>query len=83
MRGPYRHVRNPMLSAANVILAAEALLFGSWCVASWMAAFVVLNPVYFTRREEPPLEERFGEGYRLYKANVPRWIPGWRSWEGI
>ena len=81
VRGPYRHVRNPMLSAVNVMLAAEALLLGSWYIAGWMAVFVVLNTVYFIRREEPALERRFGESYRLYKANVPRWIPRWRPWD--
>ncbi len=32
--------------------------------------------------EEPGLEERFGEDYRRYKANVPRWIPRLTPWEG-
>ena len=82
VRGPYRHVRNPMLSAVNVILAAESLLFGSWYVALWLAAFVLLNTTYFVRSEEPVLEKRFGKSYREYKANVPRWIPRWRPWEG-
>ena len=30
--------------------------------------------------EEKGLEERFGEPYRLYKANVSRWIPRPRPW---
>ena len=81
VRGPYRHVRNPMLSAVNLMLVAEALLFGSWYVAGWMAAFVVLNTAYFVRIEEPALEQRFGESYRLYRANVPRWFPRRRPWD--
>ena len=81
VRGPYRHVRNPMLAAVNVILAAEALLFGSWYVAGWMAVFFLLNTAYFIRSEEPALEKRFGESYRLYKANVPRWVPRRRPWD--
>ena len=82
VRGPYRHVRNPMLSSVNVMLAAESLLFGSWYLAGWMAVFVLLNTTYFIRSEEPVLERRFGESYRRYKANVPRWIPKWRPWDG-
>jgi protein-S-isoprenylcysteine O-methyltransferase Ste14 len=31
--------------------------------------------------EEPGLEKRFGDDYRRYKANVPRWIPRLRPWE--
>jgi hypothetical protein len=26
--------------------------------------------------EEPGLEARFGESYRVYKQQVPRWLPG-------
>ena len=47
LRGPYRHVRNPMLSSVNVMLAAESLLFGSWDLAAWLAVFIVLNTAYF------------------------------------
>ena len=81
LRGPYRHVRNPMLSSVNVMLAAESLLFGSWYLAAWLAVFILLNTTYFWRIEEPALEHRFGESYRRYKANVPRWIPRWRKWD--
>ena len=82
VRGPYRHVRNPMLSSVNVMLAGESLLLGSWYIAAWMAVFILLNTTYFVRSEEPALERRFGESYRLYKANVPRWMPRWRGWDG-
>ena len=81
VRGPYRHVRNPMLSSVNVMLAAESLLLGSWYLAGWMAVFILLNTTYFIRSEEPALERRFGESYRRYQANVPRWIPRWRPWD--
>ena len=72
-----------MLSAVNVVLAAESLLFGSWYILGWMLVFFALNMTYFIRSEEPALERRFGESYRLYKANVPRWIPRWRGWGGL
>ena len=81
IRGPYRYVRNPMISSVLVMLAAESLLLGSWYVGGWMLVFYVVNAIYFTRVEEPALEARFGEGYRLYKANVPRWVPRWWPWD--
>ena len=82
VRGPYRHVRNPMLTSVNVMLGAESLLFGSWYLAGWMLVFFLLNTVFFIFFEEPGLERRFGEDYRCYKANVPRWIPRRRPWDG-
>lgn len=80
--GPYRHVRNPMNSGMVLMLGAEALLFGSWHLVGWMCVFFVVCAIYFPFYEEPALERRFGEPYRLYRANVPRWIPRIRPWRG-
>lgn len=73
--GPYRYMRNPMLTGAALILVAEALLLQSTPVLLWMIAFVVLHTIYFATWEEPQLENRFGDAYRDYKRHVPRWIP--------
>ena len=80
--GPYRHVRNPMNSGMVLILGAEALLFGSWHLAGWTGVFFLACAIYFPFHEEPGLERRFGDAYRLYRENVPRWIPRIRPWEG-
>jgi protein-S-isoprenylcysteine O-methyltransferase Ste14 len=73
--GPYRHVRNPMISGVLLILAAEALLLRSWALAAWWAVFLVGNVLYIPLVEEPGLVNRFGDDYRAYKARVPRWLP--------
>ena len=78
--GPYRHVRNPMIAGVLLMLTAESLFFGSWPLFGWVAVFFLLNTAYFSRFEEPGLERRFGEDYRHYRSNVPRWIPRWRPW---
>jgi protein-S-isoprenylcysteine O-methyltransferase Ste14 len=73
--GPYRFVRNPMISAVALLLIGQALFFGSRLVGGWAALFLLINHVYFIVSEEPGLEQRFGENYRRYKASVPRWFP--------
>ena len=73
--GPYRLVRNPMITAVLAVLAGEALLFGSWAIAIWAAVFFIVNWAWFVGVEEPGLEERFGDEYRAYKRDVPRWLP--------
>ena len=78
--GPYRHVRNPMISAVLAILVGEAALLGSVGIAIWALAFVVVNHIYFLAVEEPGLERRFGGDYRDYKRAVPRWIPRGGGW---
>jgi protein-S-isoprenylcysteine O-methyltransferase Ste14 len=73
--GPYRYMRNPMISGVAAILIGEAMWWGSWVLGAWALLFLVINHVYFIYSEEPGLEKRFGEGYRAYKAKVPRWLP--------
>ncbi len=81
VRGPYRHLRNPMISGVLALLLAEAVVFRSWPLAAWMALFLLANAVYFRLSEEKGLERRFGQDYRLYKAQVPRWLPRLRPWD--
>ena len=80
--GPYRYVRNPMISGVLGMIAGEALFAGSRPVAWWAATFFVFNHVYFMASEEPGLEARFGQDYRDYKAAVPRWVPRLTPWRG-
>ncbi len=79
--GPYRHVRNPMISGVLAVLLGEAALFGSMHVLVWFGAVFALNAVYFPLVEEPGLRTRFGDDYEAYRANVPRWLPRLRPWE--
>jgi protein-S-isoprenylcysteine O-methyltransferase Ste14 len=78
--GPYRHVRNPMISAVATMLAGEALFFLSARIALWLLLFVAINHGYFLLLEEPGLVARFGEEYERYRAAVPRWLPRRRGW---
>jgi protein-S-isoprenylcysteine O-methyltransferase Ste14 len=80
--GPYQYVRNPMISGVLSIIAAEALYLGSLSLGAWLLAFFLINQIYFLIYEEPNLESRFGEEYRVYKANVPRWVPRVTRWIG-
>ena len=80
VEGPYRYVRNPMITAVAVLLAGEALALGSVWILAWAAIFLTINFTYFLRFEEPGLERRFGNPYRTYKRNVPRWIPRLDPW---
>jgi protein-S-isoprenylcysteine O-methyltransferase Ste14 len=79
--GPYRHVRNPMISGVLSVLLGEAALFASLPLLFWFAAVFAVNAVYFPLVEEPGLRRRFGDEYDGYKANVPRWLPRLRPWE--
>jgi len=80
VRGPYRHVRNPMISGVLSILLGEAMLFGSVPLLVWFLVFFALNALTMPLIEEPLLESRFSSDYVTYKRNVPRWIPRLKPW---
>jgi protein-S-isoprenylcysteine O-methyltransferase Ste14 len=78
--GPYRFVRNPMISGVLLVIVSEALVLRSLPHAQWGFAFLLINMVYIPLVEEPLLETRFGDEYRAYKHNVPRLLPRLTPW---
>jgi protein-S-isoprenylcysteine O-methyltransferase Ste14 len=78
--GPYRHVRNPMITGVFTVLSGETLVLGATGMAIWTAAFAAVNAIYMPLVEEPGLVRRFGEDYVSYRRNVPRWVPMRRPW---
>ena len=73
--GPYRYVRNPMISGVFFILVGEMIFFHSASIGYLAGIFFVINTAYFIAVEEPSLEQRFGNDYVEYKKHVRRWIP--------
>lgn len=80
VRGPYRFVRNPMISGVVFILVAEAMLLASRPHALWALTFLGVNLAYIPLLEEPMLRDRFGASYREYCRHVPRIFPRIRPW---
>jgi protein-S-isoprenylcysteine O-methyltransferase Ste14 len=78
--GPYRFVRNPMLTGVFL------LLFGIGFGINSAALVVVFTPLYvlvnvweLKKIEEPELLKRLGDEYVEYRRQTPMFIPGWRS----
>ena len=79
--GMYRHVRNPMYVALEVMILGQALVFGQRRLLGY-AAIAAIPPVLFVRiYEEPKLAASFGEEYEQYCRYVPRWLPRMRPWQ--
>ena len=81
VRGPYRYVRNPMISGVVFVLFGEALVLGSAAHCWWAAAVLAINAVYIPLLEEPGLAARFPGSYAEYRRNVPRLLPRLRPWD--
>jgi protein-S-isoprenylcysteine O-methyltransferase Ste14 len=80
VNGPYRYVRNPMISGVLFVLFGEALVLLSTAHLSWAVTFFVLNGIYIPLLEEPQLRHRFGVAYDEYCRHVPRLVPRLRPW---
>jgi protein-S-isoprenylcysteine O-methyltransferase Ste14 len=81
--GFYRYVRNPMYVGVVSVILGQALLLGDvrllWYGATVWLGFHLFVLVY----EEPTLRAQFGEDYKTFCANVPRWIPRLTSWRKL
>lgn len=79
--GLYRYVRNPMYVAVLLLIFGQGLMFGDvrllqYGIVVWLAFFVFVL-IY----EEPALRAEFGDEYKEFCVNVPRWIPRLKPWK--
>ena len=74
LSGPYRLTRNPMYLGLLCVYIGAALWFGlAWALI--LAPLVVLAVQRLAiAREERYLDQKFGDTYRQYRAQVRRWI---------
>jgi protein-S-isoprenylcysteine O-methyltransferase Ste14 len=80
LHGPYRYVRNPMISGVVFVLFSEALILMSRPHLTWALTFLAANFIYIPLLEEPQLKRRFRDDYVEYCRHVPRLIPRLRPW---
>ena len=71
--GIYERLRNPMYVGGLLMLAGIGIAIG----ADWLLVLVILSALLLhygvVLREERYLEAKFGNGYRRFKARVPRY----------
>ncbi len=81
--GPYAHVRNPMMMCAVPIFFGSALWAGSIALYAGFVVFCIFLALFIPGYEEKDMERRFGEEYREYCRNVPRWIPRLHAYKTV
>jgi protein-S-isoprenylcysteine O-methyltransferase Ste14 len=80
VHGIYRYTRNPMVLGVLFTVLGECILTLSIPLFLLFLFLFIGNHILFVKGEEPELIERFGEEYKLYMENVPRWIPRSTPW---
>jgi len=70
-----------MITGVILVLLGESILFNSWLIFLWTLVFLIGNMLYLPLIEEKGLIARFGDPYRKYRDQVPRWMPRFEKWE--
>jgi protein-S-isoprenylcysteine O-methyltransferase Ste14 len=80
--GVYAHVRNPMYLGNLLIVAGVAIAANSWATILVGIPMAVFMYVCIVAAEEQYLLARFGDAFRAYCRDVPRWLPRTGSLSG-
>ncbi|GGJ56361.1 protein-S-isoprenylcysteine O-methyltransferase [Glutamicibacter ardleyensis] len=78
VRGPYRYVRNPMAVAGIVQGVSVGLIANSWLIILYSLSGSIIWNLMVRPLEERDLEEKFGESFTRYCAEVSCWLPKFR-----
>ena len=78
--GLYRYVRNPMYVAVLAVILGQSLVLGNLRVLGYGALVALGFHLFVLAYEEPTLRKKYGEEYRAFCTNVPRWIPRLSPW---
>ena len=74
IRGPYKYTRNP----TNFSLTFMALGLGFLINSFFSVVFILINyfisRIFFIKKQDSILEERYGEVFKDYKKKVKDWI---------
>ena len=72
--GVFSFSRNPMYLGMVLILLGVALLLGSLSPFIIVPLFAIAMDRIFVNSEETILARRFGDQWKIYQANVRRWL---------
>jgi protein-S-isoprenylcysteine O-methyltransferase Ste14 len=78
--GLYSYVRNPMYLGVAAAIFGQALFFASNRLLIYGALVWLAFHLFVFFYEEPMLGATFGEEYKTFRKNVPRWIPRLSPW---
>ncbi len=77
VKGIYRYSRNPIYIAFTAVLFGIFLINGHLLLLLHVFFCFIIIHLYIILWEEPKLSLRFGEKYKRYLREVPRWLPLW------
>lgn len=74
VRGPYQYIRHPLYSF-GVLFFLGLMLLTANALIIFFGAVALTMLILRTPNEEAKLVEKFGDAYRAYMAQTPRFVP--------
>ncbi len=74
VRGPYQYIRHPLYSFGVLFFVGLMLMAANGLIVFFGAAALTML-ILRTPNEENILVEKFGDAYRAYMAQTPRFVP--------
>jgi len=71
--GPYRFTRNPQVIGGSLMASGIALLWPSWYALGWIFLWIAMFHLMIITEEEHLLR-LYGEDYRGYCEEIPRYL---------
>ncbi len=81
--GLYTVVRHPQYTGLFIGLFGEGVVHWPTIFSITLYPLIVLIYARLAYREERQMLEQFGEEYRLYREQVPRFFPRWHQWRQL
>jgi protein-S-isoprenylcysteine O-methyltransferase Ste14 len=71
--GPYRVTRNPQIVGGFLLVVGSAVLWPSWYAIGWVILYLAISHLMITTEEEH-LHQVYGEAYRQFCQQTPRYL---------
>ncbi len=72
--GPYKYSRNPTHIGLSLTTFGLGLMVGSIFIVGFMLCAFLVTKIFFLKKEERLLEQKYGKIYFEYKSKVRTWL---------
>ena len=74
LRGPYKYTRNPTNFGLTFMSVGLGFLINSPFSVALILAIYIVSRLFFIKKQDHILEERYGEVFSEYKKKVKNWL---------
>ena len=76
----YGYIRHPQYTGLFIALFGEGIIHWPTIFSVGLFSLVIVVFTWLARKEERDMIDEFGEDYRMYRQQVPMFVPRWGQW---